>query len=95
MIPALRQAAFDPTMRGRRLQVYLHLCFRLDVVEYRYIKFAVESRLLGLQRSHFSSDVNHLVGQGYLDAIPDADDQRRNRYRLVYSKFVPPAVPNH
>lgn len=85
MIPALHQAAFDPTVRGRCLQVYLHLCHRLDVMEYRQIKFAAESRIMGIRRPHFSSAVNHLVKQGYLESVPDSDDQRRQKYRLIYS----------
>lgn len=85
MIPALHQAALDPTLSGRRLQVYVYLCSRLDPFEYRHIKFAAESRILGIQRPHFSKAISHLLRRGYLESVPDDSDQRRQRYRLRYS----------
>jgi hypothetical protein len=80
-------------MRGRRLQVYLHLCFRLDVVQYRPIKLAAESRTLGMGRPNLSQVLHHLVARGYLHAVTDAEDRRRQRYRLKYSLKDSDAIP--
>lgn len=89
MIPALQQAAFDPTLRGRRLQVYIYLCSHLDVSEFRHVKFAAEARSLGIRRQHLSSAITHLIERGYLEAKLDDGDLRRHIYRLKYSVSLP------
>jgi DNA-binding MarR family transcriptional regulator len=85
MIPALQQAALDPTLTGRRFQIYVYLCGRLDPVEYRHIKFASESRTLGIACSKLSPIIKHLVTRGYIQTTLDKQDRRRRRYRLRYS----------
>ena len=85
MIPALQQAALDPSLRGRTFQVYVFLCGQLDSYQFRPIKITAHAHTLRLKRPHLSRALNLLIEKGYIDAKLDENDSRRRVYRLIYS----------
>jgi DNA-binding MarR family transcriptional regulator len=85
MIPALQQAALDPSLRGRTFQVYVFLCGQLDTYEFRPIKITAHCKTLQIKRPNLSLAINTLIDKGYLDAKLDQNDERRRVYRLFNS----------
>ena len=85
MIPALEQAALDPAITGRTMQVYVYLLSQLDVCQFRAIKIRSTARTMRLERALLSLAVTTLVERGYLEAKRDGNDLRRRAFRLVFS----------
>jgi DNA-binding MarR family transcriptional regulator len=85
MIPALEQAARDPTLRGRAFQVYYVLTLQLDTYQFRTIKVTAEARSLRIGRPQLSRALNLLIERGYIEAKLDQGDARRRVFRLVPS----------
>lgn len=85
MIPALAQAALDHDIKGRTVQVYIHLCGQLDVCQFRRLKLTAAARAMGFDLALLSRAVTTLEARGYLESQQDPDDDRRRLFRLVYS----------
>lgn len=92
MIPALRDAAEDPALRGRDRQLLLVLVFELDPVTPKPVKHVALAERLRMKRTHVSRSLRHLVHCGYL-ARGD-DDGPLATYRLCYQRSGPRLVPS-
>lgn len=93
VIPALRDAAVDPALRGRDRQLLLVLVFELDPVVPRPVKHIALAERLRMKRTHVSRSLRHLVHCGYL--ARGADDGPLATYRLCYQRTSPHLVPSH
>lgn len=92
MIPALRDAAVDPALRGRDRQLLLVLAFELDLVVPRAVKHAALAERMRMKRTHVSRSLRHLVHCGYL--ARGADDGPLSTYRLCWQRTGPRLVPS-
>lgn len=92
MIPALRDAAVDPALRGRDRQLLLVLVFELDPVTPRPVKHIALAERLRMKRTHVSRSLRHLVHCGYL--ARGVDDGPLATYRLCYQRSGPGLVPS-
>lgn len=92
MIPALAQAALDPAISGRTMQVYVYLIGQLDTYQFRPIKITQTAHVMKIKRPNLSRALTLLIERGYLEAQKDGDDERRHVYRLVNS--LPEVVRN-
>lgn len=70
LLPALRDAATDPTLRGAPREVLLLLHAGLDLVDYRPVKAWVLASAIGCRPQTAARALRRLVEEGYLDAGP-------------------------
>jgi hypothetical protein len=83
-IPAYTQALQDRGLRGNARDVYLWLCDRLDICDYRPIKHTVAEVDLGMNRVSVARAIQRLLDDGYV--ARGAREGRLWTYRLTYSR---------
>lgn len=91
-IPAHRDAADDPLLRGAPLAVYSWLLYRLEVHTYTQIKVTGLAYALHMKRDTVIRALKILTAEGYLQRGPASDGRRT--YRLCQNRTRPIVPPN-
>lgn len=91
-IPAHRDAANDPELRGSPLSVYDWLLYRLEVHCYTPIKIPGLAHELGMKRDTVIRALYVLTTRGYLEKGPSRG--RLRTFRLCQNRTRPIVPPN-
>lgn len=90
MIPALRDAANDASLRGTPLTVYLKLLYELDPSDFQKVKQTALAHALKLTDRSIRDALKVLCERRYLER-KDVGPNQPATYRLVYNRM--PRVP--
>jgi DNA-binding MarR family transcriptional regulator len=83
-LPAHADAVRDPALKGRPLEVYDQLIYRLESAVYTPLPVRAIARELGLKRKTVSVALQVLCANGYLEWRPTST--RTRAYRLCLNR---------
>jgi len=92
MIPALREASEDLSLRGAPLHVYVWLIHRLDTVVAAPLKISGIAHALRIKPHTAGHALRLLVARGYLHRLHTG--RAGYSYRLLNARVAPKVVPD-